>query len=142
MTGGMVTPMVVTPTPAAGCTASPISRNWLLIRVATATTGRDRVHDRRVVRIRLTDRDRRLVDGMPAEYVELHAQLLEPSEDHTKTVVADALRLLLDKSEQSRRHPPDRIRRFSAGDGVEGFEDPLVGDGVAGADGLGEVAQA
>jgi DNA-binding MarR family transcriptional regulator len=56
-------------------------------------------NDRRVVRIRLTDRGRRLVDGMLAEHMELYSRLLEPLDDDTKAVVADALRSLLEKCE-------------------------------------------
>ncbi|WP_158841606.1 MarR family winged helix-turn-helix transcriptional regulator [Saccharothrix deserti] len=56
-------------------------------------------NDRRVVRIRLTDRGWRPVDGMLAEHMDLYARLLEPLDDDTKTVVADALRSLLEKCE-------------------------------------------
>ncbi|MFD0206975.1 MULTISPECIES: MarR family winged helix-turn-helix transcriptional regulator [Saccharothrix] len=65
-------------------------------------------NDRRVVRIRLTDRGRRPVDGMPAEHMDLYARLLEPLDD-TKTVVADALRRLLEQCGKCR----DTVRPWS-----------------------------
>ncbi|MFE9748169.1 MarR family winged helix-turn-helix transcriptional regulator [Saccharothrix saharensis] len=55
--------------------------------------------DRRVVRIKLTDRGARLVDGMLAEHMRHYARLLEPLDGETKTVVADALRTLLEQCE-------------------------------------------
>ncbi|NUT46351.1 MAG: MarR family transcriptional regulator [Saccharothrix sp.] len=55
--------------------------------------------DRRVVRITLTDRGRRLVDGMLAEHMGQYARLLEPLDDDTRAVVADALRTLLEHCE-------------------------------------------
>ncbi|TQM78025.1 DNA-binding MarR family transcriptional regulator [Saccharothrix saharensis] len=55
--------------------------------------------DRRVVRIKLTDRGARLVDGMLAEHMRHYARLLEPLDGETKAVVADALRALLEQCE-------------------------------------------
>ncbi|MFE2755540.1 MarR family winged helix-turn-helix transcriptional regulator [Actinosynnema sp. NPDC059335] len=55
--------------------------------------------DRRVVRIRLTDRGRELVDGMLAEHMRRYARLLEPLDEPTRAVVADALRALLERCE-------------------------------------------
>ena len=55
--------------------------------------------DRRLVRIKLTDRGARLVDGMLAEHMRHYSQLLEPLDDDTKAVVADALRALLERCE-------------------------------------------
>ncbi|QFZ19995.1 MarR family winged helix-turn-helix transcriptional regulator [Saccharothrix syringae] len=55
--------------------------------------------DRRVVRIKLTDRGRQLVDGMMAEHMAHYARLLEPLDDRTRAAVADALRALLEVCE-------------------------------------------
>ncbi|MFI9007697.1 MarR family winged helix-turn-helix transcriptional regulator [Actinosynnema sp. NPDC053489] len=55
--------------------------------------------DRRVVRIELTERGARLVDGMPAEHMGWYARLLEPLDAGTRAVVADALRTLLEQCE-------------------------------------------
>lgn len=55
--------------------------------------------DRRVVRIKLTDRGARLVDGMLAEHMRQYARLLEPLDGDTRAVVADALRTLLEQCE-------------------------------------------
>jgi DNA-binding MarR family transcriptional regulator len=55
--------------------------------------------DRRVVRITLTDRGTRLVDGMLAEHMRQYARVLEPLDGDTRAVVADALRTLLEQCE-------------------------------------------
>ncbi|MFD7660353.1 MarR family winged helix-turn-helix transcriptional regulator [Actinosynnema sp. NPDC059797] len=55
--------------------------------------------DRRVVRIKLTERGRELVDGMLGEHMAHCARLLEPLDDRTRLVVADALRTLLEVCE-------------------------------------------
>lgn len=55
--------------------------------------------DRRLVRIKLTDRGGRLVDGMLAEHMRQYARLLEPLDEDTRAVVADALRALLERCE-------------------------------------------
>jgi DNA-binding MarR family transcriptional regulator len=55
--------------------------------------------DRRVVRITLTDRGARLVDGMLAEHMRQYARVLEPLDGDTRAVVADALRTLLEQCE-------------------------------------------
>ncbi|GAA1285393.1 MarR family transcriptional regulator [Saccharothrix xinjiangensis] len=55
--------------------------------------------DRRAVRIKLTLRGRELVDGMLGEHVAHYARLLEPLDDRTRLVVADALRTLLEVCE-------------------------------------------
>ncbi|MEU4745467.1 MarR family transcriptional regulator [Actinosynnema sp. NPDC023658] len=55
--------------------------------------------DRRVVRIKLTDRGRVVVDGMLAEHMRHYARLLEPLDEDTQVVVADALRALLERCE-------------------------------------------
>jgi DNA-binding MarR family transcriptional regulator len=52
-----------------------------------------------VVRIKLTDRGGRLVDGMLAEHMRQYARLLEPLDERTRVVVADALRTLLEVCE-------------------------------------------
>lgn len=53
--------------------------------------------DRRVVRITLTDRGRRLVDGMLPEHMDNYARVLERLDHDTRVVVADALRVLLEQ---------------------------------------------
>ncbi|MBB5953529.1 DNA-binding MarR family transcriptional regulator [Saccharothrix tamanrassetensis] len=55
--------------------------------------------DRRVVRIKLTDAGRVLVDSMLAEHMARYARLLEPLDPGTREVVADALRALLERCE-------------------------------------------
>ncbi|GAA1350658.1 MarR family winged helix-turn-helix transcriptional regulator [Saccharothrix algeriensis] len=64
----------------------------LVVRVPDAA-------DRRVVRVRLTDAGRELVDSMLAEHMARHAKLLEPLDAPTRAVVADALRTLLERCE-------------------------------------------
>ncbi|WP_433274044.1 MarR family winged helix-turn-helix transcriptional regulator [Actinosynnema sp. CS-041913] len=55
--------------------------------------------DRRVVRVKLTDGGRALVDSMLAEHMARYAKLLEPLDPATQAVVADALRTLLERCE-------------------------------------------
>ncbi|RKT55043.1 MarR family winged helix-turn-helix transcriptional regulator [Saccharothrix australiensis] len=55
--------------------------------------------DRRVVRVRLTDTGRALVDALLAEHMARYARLLEPLDQATREVVADALRVLLERCE-------------------------------------------
>ncbi|MBW4718226.1 MarR family winged helix-turn-helix transcriptional regulator [Saccharothrix obliqua] len=55
--------------------------------------------DRRVVRVRLTDEGRVLVDAVLGEHMARFARLLEPLAPETRSVVADALRVLLEGCE-------------------------------------------